>query len=1127
MLKKVAFGVVLLYVLAGFFLLPILVKSELESRTPQYLNASLTLSGASFNPFTFELSLKGLDLVDLDGKSVLSVDEIYVDLDPTSLLRGVLFIKDITINKPHINTAMLDDGELNLASLVKKSEPQTAKEQDSALRVYLHALKVYDASFGFEDVQKSFAIGASKIYASLENIDTNGLSDGSFSFIATLSDASHIYAKATIPSLFPLKLDGEVQVDSLHLATLFEYVRDRFKFALSSGKLDLKSHFFVDSSDLSLSDTRASLADLLITAGDARLVGLARVDLDMPSARVLQNSYRIESVTLDDLVVDAIKEGESIDLLSYFLADTKDKNSEQKEAKELDLRIKRVDLNSMSATFDDRSVGVKSLLDSLQAKLVGLDTRSDDSFELDLTLGANGKASCSASSSIYLDGRARGEVSCKEIEITRYKPYIYEALKGMKRVDLVSLEAGFGTSFELFGDESFTLSGASLDLANLVVGDASHELVSVDHLEVSGASFESSTNDLSIDLLRVKKPKARLDRLEDGSFYIASLVEASDGDKSRSDPLKVKLKKVDLSGGEVSFSDEKSSLHLKLDGITLRASGIDTKELTKADVAFEARLNGSTKVSSKAKVQHTPLLASGSLDVMDLDLSLAQSFVDDVAYIAIKSGKLDLQSSFGYDSSELSLDGDAKLKSLYIEDARSSQTVLSLREARFDEFGYRQNALNIKRVTLDSLFSDIMIKQDRSLSLAELIKPNDANSSKTDEPTTPFSYNIARVNFKDSSAFFADYSIPIHFKTLVHSLNGGINSISNRKGEISHLKLNGVVDNYGEARLDGSLRSEDVKSYLDMGLSFKNLDLSAMSGYSAEFAGYKIDDGRLFLELEYKINDSKLKSKNNLTIKQIALGEEIKDENVTKLPLPLAVMLLEDSNGVIDVDLPIEGDVDSPDFKYGKLALKAFGNLILKVVASPFKFLATSLGLSGGDELSGLNFEVASSKILPYEKEKLDKIVTAFEQKDLLKLHISGGYDELADTKALKVSKLKREIFTNASKEKSITQRLEELYEDGDFELSLDELRSKLLESFDEKRLDVEYQKRLFELVSSTKEVSLDEVLDLARSRSEAIKEYLVDIKAIDLSRVIIDNISAQKPTPEGFVPTIFTISLE
>jgi outer membrane protein OmpA-like peptidoglycan-associated protein len=353
-----------------------------------------------------------------------------------------------------------------------------------------------------------------------------------------------------------------------------------------------------------------------------------------------------------------------------------------------------------------------------------------------------------------------------------------------------------------------------------------------------------------------------------------------------------------------------------------------------------------------------------------------------------------------------------------------------------------------------------------------------------------------KLLLRGSSATFSDMSLPLPFKTYIHDLEGSVLGISTTKDVTTFVKLRGGVDQYGQAKIDGALNTKNPKNMTDLKVTFENLELKGYTPYSLEFLGYKIAGGKLFLDLGYKIDQGKLNGANRVVIKQIEVGEE--KVGGSPWPLRLVVALLEDSDGIIDIDLPIEGDVNSPDFKYGKVVWQVIGNLFTKAVTSPFRLLGSMMGIES-DKLSSIDFEAGSATLTPPQIEKLDRVTSMLAKRPKLMLNVFGSYDETADTYALKETKLVQLAL----------KRNKNLKIDSVQALSVDMLESIAVESLDKKELSElktayeekypeesayvrHYSAALVEKLVPLQPLSSVELQLLAQQRGESIRNYLI-----------------------------------
>lgn len=278
-----------------------------------------------------------------------------------------------------------------------------------------------------------------------------------------------------------------------------------------------------------------------------------------------------------------------------------------------------------------------------------------------------------------------------------------------------------------------------------------------------------------------------------------------------------------------------------------------------------------------------------------------------------------------------------------------------------------------------------------------------------------FRYDIRSIWLKSGSMFFGDESIKPPFRVDVTDLNGSVQGVSNEPGRYATLVLTGRAAKMGSLRARGQLAFADLRLNHDVLLVFKNIPLNAANPYSMTFAGYRIDDGRIDVDLRYVTKDGQLQGKNRFVIKKIKLGDEVSDYQGTRLPLGLAIALLEDSDGMIDVNIPVKGNVNDPEFSVGHLVWQAIKTVLTNVVTAPFRALGALLGIENLD--AALAFVPGESALPPDGDEQLGKIAELLAKRPKSKLVIHGTYDPsvdatelaraMADTAILQASGLK------------------------------------------------------------------------------------------------------------------------
>jgi hypothetical protein len=352
----------------------------------------------------------------------------------------------------------------------------------------------------------------------------------------------------------------------------------------------------------------------------------------------------------------------------------------------------------------------------------------------------------------------------------------------------------------------------------------------------------------------------------------------------------------------------------------------------------------------------------------------------------------------------------------------------------------------------------------------------------------------------------------------------------------AQVELDGKVDEFGSARVRGSVQPFKATDFTDLKLTFRNLEMANLTPYSGKFAGRRIDSGRLSVDLEYKIKNRQLAGENKFVINKLKLGERVDSPDAMKLPLDLAIALLEDSNGIIDIDLPISGSLDDPKFSYGKIIWKAIVNVLTKLVTAPFRALGKLLGVSS-EKLEAVTFDPGSSKLLPPEQEKLKMLAEAMAKRPALTLTLEPGFDPVADRRALQEQAMRREAATVAGIKPAPNEapgpvdvnnyKIQTWLEDRYIALSGKEDYKKLRVSFQDKDASVAarmmeseaverlarrfktrdpgpasaFHAELLERLTQKTVIDDSELNKLAQSRSQAMREELVK-RGLDAARV-------------------------
>jgi hypothetical protein len=690
-----------------------------------------------------------------------------------------------------------------------------------------------------------------------------------------------------------------------------------------------------------------------------------------------------------------------------------------------------------------------------------------------------------------------------------YTPWRY--FKEKFPIEVADGSAAFGFDYHFDGND---VNGTELskfyfgvDKLRIIAKGEDRNLLSLSSLRLSDGTVEPMKKVFKAGTLKLDGMNLFAQRSREGEIdwmnYVAEIQKAFPKEDTNDSemPWTYSIDEIALSNSAVEFVDELPSkkVTMNLDQLNLNLKGFQSDSSIKNDLTLSSRFNQSGSIELDSEFIRAPLSSKGTVEVKEFDISLADPYIEPSTYASLRRGNLSFSADYDYKPAKTQIRGKVALHDWVVNDSRDNTVLLGWDKIGVTPFvyAYPDNRLKINQLAIDGFYTNAHIDPKNVLNYSTLTKTAAKESNTTKKAVgNSFGLDIVKLLLRGSSATFSDMSLPLPFKTYIHDLEGSVLGISTTKDVTTFVKLRGGVDQYGLAKIDGSLNTKDPKKFTDLKVVFDNLELKGYTPYSLEFLGYKIEGGKLFLDLGYKIDGGKLNGANRVVIKQIELGGE--KVGGSPWPLRLVVALLEDSDGVIDIDLPIEGDVNNPDFKYGKVVWQVIGNLFTKAVTSPFRLLGSMMGIES-DKLSSIEFEGGSATLLPPQVEKLDQTMAILSKRPKLALNVYGGWNELQDTHALKAKKLvqaalkrNKDLKIDSVQAMSL-EILEDMAEDSLDKKELKTLKASLGEKYHEEAAYVRhYSAALVEKLIPLQPLNPQELQALGMQRAVMIRNYLV-----------------------------------
>ncbi|WP_406568586.1 DUF748 domain-containing protein [Aeromonas caviae] len=763
-------------------------------------------------------------------------------------------------------------------------------------------------------------------------------------------------------------------------------------------------------------------------------------------------------------------------------------------------------------------------LDKLALHLPGFSTAEGVLNPYRLSATVNEKSPLKAEGEFdMMSGAGKGKISLGKLALAPFAPLWAPYLD----VKLAKGEASAEISYQIA--EGKQGLGWQLSKGKLTLNDwqlqrrKGGEFARFKQLALTGITLDGSKQALQIDRVTLKAPavSAMLDanqQLDLATLLILQPpVKTSKAAKpaAPAKPWRWSLKQTRIEQGQLKLTESSSGKPLlrELSALTLALGPLGSQSGQSSPLTLSGALNNQAKLDFDGDLALAPFSLNGEIKQQGLPLSWAQPYLQDLLRISVRDGQLASRTKLALATdakgalSKLELSGGLDIDRLNVLDRADNQRLLQIEQLQLSGLHYDgiSQQVKIDDILLRKPFARIEINEDRVTNVQQLLLPQPATGKPASSGPAP-RVSIAQVRTEQGNLRFADRSLSPEFVVDIASLSGQSRHISNIPGQRSELAFNGKVDRYAPVTIRGGTNLLIEQPVLDVAVTFNNLELTTFTPYSSTYAGYAIDKGQLSMKLNYQLHGNRLEGDNDITIKKLQLGEKVKSEQAKDLPLGLAVALLSDANGVIQMNLKVKGNLDQPDFSLGNIFWDVLGNTLRKAVTSPFSLLASLAG--GSEDLDELPFLPGEPDLTPTQQEKLTKLAQALKDRPKLSMNIRGKVNFNEERPILQRQKLERvlaKITGNPvdldllEQDPAMQSALAEAYE-ARFNEDLGDLADRL--KLDEASPALRAQAVI--LLRDQQLITAKSLRNLAMRRAQNTKEFLVDRQGIAPERLFV-----------------------
>jgi hypothetical protein len=614
--------------------------------------------------------------------------------------------------------------------------------------------------------------------------------------------------------------------------------------------------------------------------------------------------------------------------------------------------------------------------------------------------------------------QSSGEFRLHDLALPNYQPYFDEwvafgVLGG--RLDLAG-----DYVFEGLGERPLLRwTRGEVALRDLALGDAGSQepQVRLTRIHVEGIEADLATRrvnvgtaDMAGGYVALRHTAAGLDLArwaERPAGPIGAVVEKV---ATKDAAWRLRLGQMSLAGLGVEFTDETLSRPARLVGRDLTLSG---HALVLGDAAPAGVVTLAGRVESGGELHFSGVVApdtltlEGMIEVRDLALADFAPYLANHLNATLPHGVLAVAGRVAGTWPRMKFTGQAQVRDFALADLAEEQPLLAFTTLDLQgiELGLEPLRLDLEAVTWEQPMARVAVRTDGSLNLADLVVANEPVLAPR-APGEPPVITVGQVAVRQAALTFTDASLSPAVRLRWHDLSGTVTGLDSRRPGSGELMLTGRVDGIAPITVRGRLNPLGQPSTVDLQLDLRQLDLLPTGPYLNKYAGYRLGRGRLSADLAVRLEDRRLDSTTVVTLDQFTLGERTPGRDATNLPVALAVALLKDTRGRIVIDLPVQGSLDDPEFRIGRVVRRVIVNLLTQVATSPFALLGAIVGGGAGEELAWQDFAPGRAALDAEDIQKLDTVARALAARPELRLALAGSHDPARDQPVLQAAAL-------------------------------------------------------------------------------------------------------------------------
>ncbi|MBE1159725.1 DUF748 domain-containing protein [Dyella acidiphila] len=1159
-------GLVIVIVLAlvglfGFFIAPGILKSQLEKQLGAQLDRPVSIGAIHVNPYTLRVAVDKLHIGERDGTSpFIDVDNLVVNASWGSVFHLAPVLDELSVVHPQIHLVRSGPQQFNFTDIVQRFAAKPSDPNAPPARFALSNISVHNGAITLDDKVLNATHRVEQLELGIPFLAN--LPHDTDIFVQPLLgmqvDGSPLHVQGqTKPFADSRESVISFTLDHLDLAKYLGYVPEPLPANVPSGLLSgtLELHFIqTKPSQQLLLQGQLQIDNFALTTHDnAPMLELGHGTAALADVQPLLSRYHFSSIQLDQAKLHYVKLPGGKTNFDTLLG--KDKPPAPPGTPSADAQIATLALQDSTLDYIDRS-GPKPAqltLGNLHGAIRSLSTVSKQAGTIDLSSSVAG-GNLHATGDLFMSAsRFNGEVSATGAGLSS----LLAMAPPMLNADIASGTLDGDMHLQVDWSKALALSMDNSKLAanNVALTQRGRKPVAWQafELEIRHLDLGSSVAQLGNVNLHGLKIDAR--RLKNGSIDLTDLMKSSPpahGKQAAGPAWHWSIAHLGIDGSSFALSDpslpgKNGRIEVNADKFGLDNLSDDMHKPIKLDLAGAI---GRGKFHIGGNVKPEPADADLRIEATKLNMAPFASLVEVPLNVRLDSALLSANGRARYRDRKpaplISYQGRMVLSKVRVLDKVTNDDFLRWSSLSASGMKVRMGEgapqVDIGALALDDFYARVIVNANGRINVQDVVSnpaqapvsvtraengpapPAAANPPPVAAPAPaasapaalatasssaapPAQIHIGQITLADGNLNYTDNFIKPNYTANITQLAGKIGAFgTDTSNAPADVMLQGSLDDNSPVEINGSINPLTPVAFLDIKANANDVELTHLTPYSGKYAGYPITKGRLTMDVHYQLDQGKLNADNHIVLNQLTFGDRIDGPGISHLPVKLAVALLKDSNGNIDIHVPVSGSLNDPHFSLGGVIWQAFVNLLKRAVTSPFRLLASAAG-GGQQDLGYVEFAPGSDVLDKEADDRLAKIVDILNKKTALKLDITGRVDPAFDENGLRTVMVDQavqkeeadDIGTAAAKAAPVkrgsddyNKYLAKAYKHADFKKPRDLIGLTKSQPPD----------AMIKMMEDNVKVDQDALRHLAERRADAVKQYMHG--KIDDSRVFV-----------------------